>query len=61
MQNEVMTESDGSTTQNGEKEVKGIELGLSGDITDKLECKQWNSTNEYWVFKCNFNKSRNES
>jgi catecholate siderophore receptor len=35
VQNEVMTESDGSTTQNGEKEVKGIELGLSGDITDK--------------------------
>ena len=33
--NEVMTESDGSTSQNGEKEVKGIELGLVGEITDK--------------------------
>ena len=35
VQNEVMTESDGSTTQNGEKEVKGIELGITGDITDR--------------------------
>ena len=35
VENEVMTESDGSTSQNGEKEVKGIELGATGDITDK--------------------------
>ena len=30
-----MTESDGSTSQNGEKEVKGIEIGAVGEITDK--------------------------
>ncbi len=35
VENEVMTEADGSTTQNGEKEVKGIEFGAVGDITDK--------------------------
>ena len=35
VENEVMTESDGSTSQNGEKEVKGIEFGAVGDITDK--------------------------
>lgn len=35
VENEVMTESDGSTSQNGEKEVKGIELGIIGEITDK--------------------------
>ena len=35
VENEVMTESDGSTSQNGEKEVKGIEFGTVGDITDK--------------------------
>lgn len=32
--NEVMEEADGSTTQNGQKEIKGIELGAVGDITD---------------------------
>ncbi|MBF7070835.1 TonB-dependent siderophore receptor [Aliarcobacter butzleri] len=35
VENETMTESDGTTSQNGEKEVKGIELGIVGDITDK--------------------------
>ena len=35
VENETMTESDGSTSQNGEKEVKGIEFGVVGDITDK--------------------------
>ena len=35
VENEVMTEADGSTSQNGEKEVKGIELGAVGEITDK--------------------------
>lgn len=35
VENETMTEADGSTTQNGEKEVKGIELGAVGEITDK--------------------------
>ena len=35
VENETMTETDGTTTQNGEKEVKGIELGVVGDITDK--------------------------
>ena len=35
VENETMTEADGSTTQNGEKEVKGIEFGATGDITDK--------------------------
>lgn len=39
VENETMTESDGSTSQNGEKEVKGIELGAVGEITDK-----WNVT-----------------
>ena len=39
VENETMTESDGSTSQNGEKEVKGIELGVVGEITDK-----WNVT-----------------
>lgn len=37
VENETMTEDDGLTiSQNGEKEVKGIELGLVGEITDKL-------------------------
>lgn len=37
VENEVMTEDDGITiTQNGEKEVKGIELGIVGEVTDKL-------------------------
>ncbi|MFW0742979.1 TonB-dependent siderophore receptor [Aliarcobacter butzleri] len=35
VENETMTESDGTTSQNGEKEVKGIEFGIVGDITDK--------------------------
>ena len=35
VENETMTESDGSTSQNGEKEVKGIEIGAVGEITDK--------------------------
>ena len=35
VENETMTESDGSTSQNGEKEVKGIEFGVMGDITNK--------------------------
>lgn len=35
VENETMTEDDGTTTQNGEKEVKGIELGAIGEITDK--------------------------
>ncbi len=35
VENETMTEADGSTSQNGEKEVKGIEFGIVGDITDK--------------------------
>jgi catecholate siderophore receptor len=35
VENETMTELDGSTSQNGEKEVKGIEFGVVGDITDK--------------------------
>ncbi|MFA6739942.1 MAG: TonB-dependent siderophore receptor [Arcobacteraceae bacterium] len=34
VENETMTESDGSTSQNGEKEVKGIEIGAIGEITD---------------------------
>ncbi|QKF66189.1 catecholate siderophore receptor [Arcobacter venerupis] len=39
VENETMTESDGSTSQNGEKEVEGIEFGAVGEITDK-----WNIT-----------------
>ncbi len=39
VENEVMTESDGTTSQNGEKEVKGIELGVVGEITSN-----WNVT-----------------
>lgn len=39
VENETMTESDGSTSQNGEKEVKGIEFGAVGEITEK-----WNVT-----------------
>lgn len=35
VENETMTEADGSTSQNGEKEVKGLEIGVIGDITDK--------------------------
>lgn len=35
VENETMTESDGSTSQNGEKEVEGIEFGAVGEITDK--------------------------
>ena len=35
VENETMTESDGSTSQNGEKEVKGVEFGAVGEITDK--------------------------
>lgn len=35
VENETMEEADGSTSQNGEKEVQGIELGAIGDITDK--------------------------
>ncbi len=35
VENETMTESDGSTSQNGEKEVKGIEIGAVGEITEK--------------------------
>jgi catecholate siderophore receptor len=35
VENETMTEADGSTSQNGEKEVKGLELGVVGDITNK--------------------------
>lgn len=35
VENETMTEADGTTSQNGEKEVKGIEFGIVGDITDK--------------------------
>lgn len=35
VENETMTESDGSASQNGEKEVKGIEIGAVGEITDK--------------------------
>ena len=35
VENETMTEADGSTTQNGEKEVDGIEFGAVGEITDK--------------------------
>ena len=35
IENETMTEADGSTSQNGEKEVKGIEVGAVGEITDK--------------------------
>ncbi len=37
--NEVMVESDATVSQNGEREVKGIELGLIGEITPK-----WNIT-----------------
>jgi catecholate siderophore receptor len=35
VENETMTESDGSTSQNGEKEVEGVEFGAVGEITDK--------------------------
>lgn len=35
VENETMTEADGSTSQNGEKEVKGVEFGAVGEITDK--------------------------
>lgn len=34
--NQVTAETDGSYTQEGEKEVKGIELGIVGQVTDKL-------------------------
>jgi catecholate siderophore receptor len=34
--NQVTAESDGTYTQEGEKEVKGIELGVVGQVTDKL-------------------------
>ncbi len=36
VKNQVTTESDGTYTQEGEKEVKGIELGVVGQITDKF-------------------------
>lgn len=35
VENETMTELDGSTSQNGEKEVEGLEFGAVGEITDK--------------------------
>lgn len=35
VKNETITESDGSVSQNGEREVKGIEVGLVGQITDR--------------------------
>lgn len=35
VENETMTEADGSTSQNGEKEVEGVEFGAVGEITDK--------------------------
>jgi catecholate siderophore receptor len=56
VENETMTEDDGTTTQNGEKEVKGIELGVVGDITDK-----WNMSAGIAKMDTEYSKSTSTS
>lgn len=56
VENEVMTQADGSTTQNGEKEVSGIEIGIVGDITDK-----WNMSAGFAKMDTEYTKSTSTS